>query len=143
MSTLRIVGTDFQANGDIIFSIRKAVFVIEQSVPEEIELDDLDDEAQHVLAFIGDVAIGTGRITADGRIGRMAVLRVYRRQGVGRGILKKLVEIGQTLGLDRLCLSAQCSAIPFYERMGFIAEGVIYKEAGIDHQWMVSAIDRG
>jgi len=146
MSTLRIVRADFRENGDLIFGIRKAVFVIEQSIPEEIEMDDLDDEAQHVLAFLDDDAIGTGRIAVDGRIGRigrMAVLREYRRRGVGRKILSELVEIGRVLGSDRLCLSAQCQAIPFYERMGFVAEGLIYKEAGIDHQWMVSALDRG
>ena len=142
MSTLRIVTADFRENGDMIFGIRNAVFVIEQSVPEEIEMDDLDDEALHVLAFMDDIPIGTGRITTGGRIGRMAVLSEYRRQGVGREILTKLVAIGQTLDLDRLYLSAQCQAIPFYERMGFVAEGLIYKEAGIDHQRMVTAIDR-
>jgi predicted GNAT family N-acyltransferase len=136
VAEIDVVTTSFVENRELIFSIRTTVFVIEQSVPEEIEMDDLDADAQHVLAFIDGAPVGTGRITAEGRIGRMAVLREYRGRGVGREILLALVEIGQSYAVDRLCLSAQCHAIPFYERMGFVAQGEVYEEAGIPHRWM-------
>jgi predicted GNAT family N-acyltransferase len=136
LADTEILTTGFAENRELIFGIRKAVFVIEQSVPEEIEMDDLDAVAQHVLAFVDGTAVGTGRITAEGRIGRMAVLREYRGRGVGRDILLALVEIGRSYHIDRLCLSAQCHAIPFYERMGFVAQGGVYEEAGIPHRWM-------
>jgi len=136
VAEIDIVTTSFAENRELIFGIRKTVFVIEQSVPEEIEMDDLDADAKHVLAFIDGAPVGTGRITAEGRIGRMAVLREYRGHGVGREILLALVKIGQSYAVDHLCLSAQCHAIPFYERMGFVAQGDIYEEAGIPHRWM-------
>lgn len=136
MAQIDVVNTSFAENRELIFGIRKTVFVVEQSVPEDIELDELDSDAQHVLAFIDGAPVGTGRITSQGRIGRMAVLSEYRGHGVGREILLALVKIGRHHGIDRLCLSAQCHAIPFYERMGFVAQGDIYEEAGIPHRWM-------
>lgn len=135
-----IIVTTFEDNLDLISSIRKTVFVIEQSVPEDIEMDELDTVAQHVLAFVDGIPVGTGRITAEGRIGRMAVLREYRGRGVGRDILRALVDIGRSYSVDTLCLSAQCHAIPFYERMGFVAQGDVYEEAGIPHRWMEQPI---
>jgi predicted GNAT family N-acyltransferase len=136
VAQIDVVNTSFAENRELIFGIRKTVFVVEQSVPEDIELDELDPDAQHVLAFIDGAPVGTGRITSQGRIGRMAVLSEYRGHGVGREILLALVKIGRNNGIDRLCLSAQCHAIPFYERMGFVAQGDIYEEAGIPHRWM-------
>ena len=136
MAEIDVVTTSFAENRELIFGIRKTVFVIEQSVPEEIEMDDHDAEARHVLAFLDGKPVGTGRITAEGRIGRMAVLQAARGLGVGREILLALMAIGRGYPVDRLCLSAQCHAIRFYERMGFVAQGDIYDEAGIPHRWM-------
>jgi len=136
MPELLVTATSFQADRAAIYAIRRAVFVVEQSVAEDIEIDDHDPDARHVLAYIDGTPAGTGRITNDGRIGRMAVLAAYRRQGVGRQMLTKLIAMGRSLGLERLVLSSQCQAVPFYERMGFITTGSVYIEAGIDHQWM-------
>jgi len=136
VAEIDIVNTSFAENRELIFNIRNTVFVVEQSVPEEIEMDDLDADAQHVLAFLDGIPVGTGRITAAGRIGRMAVLGECRGRGVGREILIALMHIGRGYPVDRLCLSAQCHAIRFYERMGFVAQGDIYEEAGIPHRWM-------
>lgn len=136
MAEIQVVPTSYSENRELIFGIRKAVFVIEQSVPEEIEMDDHDADAQHVLALLDGKPVGTGRITAEGRIGRMAVLRESRGLGVGREILLALMGMGRGYPVDQLCLSAQCHAIRFYERMGFVARGDIYEEAGIPHRWM-------
>lgn len=139
MAEVRIEKTDFGTRRDAIYAIRKTVFIIEQAVPEEIEIDELDPVARHVLAFVADQAVGTGRITSDGRIGRMAVLAGFRGLGVGRAILDALIDIGIAGDAPRLFLSAQCHAIPFYEQAGFVAQGPVYEEAGIDHrrmEWM-------
>lgn len=136
MTGIRIEPTDFHTDRDLIYGIRKTVFIVEQSVPEEIEVDEYDAAARHVLAFLDGRAVGTGRITADGRIGRMAVLADCRGCGVGRAILDALIDTGRRAGAPRLFLSAQCHAIPFYEKSGFVASGPVYQEAGIDHRHM-------
>jgi len=137
MTGISIEPTDFHTERDLIYGIRKTVFIIEQSVPEEIEVDEYDAVARHVLAFLDGRAVGTGRITSEGRIGRMAVLAECRGRGVGRAILDALIDLGHRDGVPRLFLSAQCHAIPFYEKSGFVAEGPVYLEAGIDHRHMV------
>ncbi len=124
----------------MIFAIRRTVFIIEQSVPEEIEIDGQDPAAQHVLAYLDDRPVGTGRITPEGRIGRMAVLREARGQGVGTAMLEHLLDIARGLAVDKVCLSAQCPAVPFYARFGFSPTGAVYQEAGIDHRWMERAL---
>jgi len=136
MGELRIELTDFATDRDVIYGIRRTVFVIEQAVPEEIELDELDPLANHVLAYLGDCPVGTGRITAEGRIGRMAVLAEFRGRGIGRAILDALIDIGRRGGVAGVFLSAQCHAIPFYQRAGFVPTGPVYQEAGIDHRRM-------
>jgi len=75
---------DYESNTEDICSIRYEVFVDEQNVPEELEIDGLDNEAKHVLAFVDGVPIGTGRILSDGHIGRVAVLKDYRGFGIGK-----------------------------------------------------------
>lgn len=136
MNGIRVSQTDFEADRDTIYGIRHLVFVVEQCVPEEIEMDEYDPVATHVLAYIGDRAVGTGRITREGRIGRMAVLADYRGHGIGRALLEALLDIGRRQGAPRLYLSAQTQAIPFYEKFGFVAEGPVYQDAGIDHRRM-------
>ncbi len=136
-----LIRTSYQESEASIFSIRNQVFVIEQAVPLEIEIDEFDSAARHVLAYLNHtdghrIPVGTGRITADGKIGRMAVLKNFRGQGAGAAILEGLVQIAFEEGLDRVCLSAQCQAIPFYERFGFVADGPVYQDAGIDHRQM-------
>ncbi|MBU3591966.1 GNAT family N-acetyltransferase [Polynucleobacter sp. 78F-HAINBA] len=126
------------------YSVRKRVFIEEQDVPEEMELDEYDPLAQHALAYLNSECIGTarlvtlpGRIGNFGRIGRMAVLPMHRRQGIGGGLLRALLDLSKSQGITRLELHAQLSAIPFYEKFGFIAQGDIYDEAGIAHRDMI------
>ena len=118
-------------------AVRRAVFVDEQHVPEELEWDDADDRAYHVLASDDEgVPIGTGRLQIDGRIGRMAVLREWRRRGVGRKILTALVDLARKEGCSVVRLHAQTHALDFYARQGFVAVGSEFEEAGIRHRAM-------
>ena len=116
--------------------IRFAVFVEEQGVPREIELDEIDAACIHAVAYLDEKAVGTGRLLPDGHIGRMAVLRQWRRHGVGSRILNALVEEARRRGDRHVALSAQVHAVPFYRAHGFVEEGGEYLEAGIRHQAM-------
>ena len=117
--------------------IRLAVFVEEQSVPVEIEWDDQDEKSLHALAYSKTGgAVATGRLLPDGHIGRMAVLKEWRGQGVGGAILERLVAVARERGDREIELFAQTHAIPFYHRYGFVENGEVFEEAGIPHQAM-------
>lgn len=117
--------------------IRYAVFVDEQKVPTEIELDDWDALSLHALALDAQGRVlGTGRLLPDGHIGRMAVLQSARGQGVGSALLRALLQAARARGDREVVLSAQTHAMPFYEKAGFIAEGDDYDDAGIPHRQM-------
>lgn len=118
-------------------TVRGEVFQREQGVPEELEWDDLDAVAVHVLArdTFGN-AIGCGRLLPDGHIGRVAVLRHWRGKGVGTEIMQVLIALARERGHDELHLNAQTQAVPFYERIGFRAQGEEFLDAGIPHRHM-------
>ena len=126
------------------YSIRSLVFIEEQGVPQEIEIDEWDPLAQHALAYEDGYCIATGRLVnlQDGsaQIGRMAVLAQFRKQGIGSKVLTTLIEYGKSLGAFKFILHSQLTAIPFYEKQGFIANGPIYDEAGIAHRNMIHLI---
>ena len=124
---------DYESNTEDICAIRYEVFVEEQNVPEELEIDGLDNEAKHVLAFVNEIPIGTGRILSDGHIGRVAVLEKHRGLGIGKLIMKELVNCAQDSSLDKVWLSSQWHAHSFYLDLGFVCVGEIYEEAGINH----------
>lgn len=116
------------------YRIRHAVFVVEQGVPAEVEIDSHDPPSEHALAFTpAGVAIATGRLLPDGHIGRMAVLREWRGGGVGAAVLQALIERAWLRGLGALRLSAQTHAEGFYARHGFVAQGPSYLDVGIAH----------
>ncbi len=116
--------------------IRFAVFVEEQEVPAEMELDDNDAVSLHVVAREGARAVGTGRLLPDGHIGRMAVLRDARGRGVGAAMLVRLMEAARERGDREVVLEAQTHALGFYRKHGFIEEGSEYLDAGIPHRGM-------
>jgi predicted GNAT family N-acyltransferase len=116
--------------------IRLAVFVEEQRVPPEIEMDAHDAVSVHALAYDDGRAVGTGRLLPDGHIGRMAVLRKHRAQGVGSAILARLIAEARRSGMREVVLSAQTHALEFYRKHGFAPSGGVYMEAGIPHQEM-------
>jgi len=116
--------------------IRLIVFVEEQRVPREIEMDEKDAVCVHALAYAQGRVVGTGRLLPDGHVGRMAVLKESRFLGVGGAILERLVEEARRRGLKQVVLSAQTHAIGFYRRHGFSEAGEVFEEAGIPHQEM-------
>jgi predicted GNAT family N-acyltransferase len=128
---------DYHADLAMLRDIRERVFVQEQNVPIEIEWDDLDKDCDHVLAIDAQgQAIGTGRLTPQHTIGRMAVLASWRGKGVGDALLLHLIALARLKQLPSVSLHAQISAIGFYQKHGFSAYGPRYLEAGIVHQSM-------
>ena len=121
--------------------IRFEVFVAEQRVPAEVELDEMDARSVHAVAYEKETPIGTGRLLPDGHIGRMAVLQPWRGRGIGGLILKELMEAARQRGHKTVALSAQVQAVEFYRSHGFRAVGEVYEEAGIPHQEMVRPLD--
>jgi len=121
--------------------LRFAIFVGEQNVPSGIELDDQDATCLHAVAYdIDDKAIGTGRLLPDGHIGRMAVVKEWRRRGIGAEIMAALAAEARKRGHARVIVSAQLQAAEFYRELGFVAEGKVYPDAGILHQKMVKTL---
>lgn len=128
---------DFKVDHAHLRAVRDPVFVIEQRVPVELERDALDAECLHVLAFDGqNLPIGTGRLTPQHTIGRMAVLPEWRGRGVGDALLLRLIELARAKAWPEVSLHAQVSAMGFYLKHGFMAYGPVYEEAGILHQSM-------
>ncbi|MEU6475703.1 GNAT family N-acetyltransferase [Streptomyces sp. NPDC047017] len=136
------------------FAVRKEVFVTEQGVPEEIEYDDLDAVAVHVLAVRADgVPLGTGRLLhgaaaagktgadADvGSLGRLAVAKAARGLGVGAALVRAVEGAARARGLTAVDLHAQTQALGFYERLGYTAYGPEFPDAGIPHRAMRRAL---
>lgn len=119
--------------GEQACAVRHEVFVVEQQVPIELELDEHDGRAVHALAFDGDTVIGTARLLPDAHIGRMAVRKPYRGQGVGALLLRSLVDEAFGCGHIAVVLAAQCHAQGFYLAQGFVPEGDVFMDAGIKH----------
>ncbi|MFG3527905.1 GNAT family N-acetyltransferase [Streptomyces sp. NPDC047917] len=136
------------------FLVRKAVFVGEQEVPEEIEYDELDAVALHVIAVAADgSALGTGRLLhgpaaagrtggdpAVGSLGRLAVTRQARGLGIGAALVRAIEDAARELGLDAVDLHAQTHALGFYERLGYVVYGPEFPDAGIPHRAMRRAL---
>jgi predicted esterase YcpF (UPF0227 family)/predicted GNAT family N-acyltransferase len=138
---LRVVTGSWDALGPEANRIRTQVFVEEQHVPPELELDALDAQCLHALALDADgQAVGTGRLLPDGHVGRMAVLRSWRGRGVGSRLLAALVEAARAHGHAEVVLAAQCHAQAFYACHGFVAEGETFMDAGIPHVLMRRAL---
>jgi predicted GNAT family N-acyltransferase len=132
---LRVVRTDdFRTCRDI----RREVFVDEQGVPLDQEMDEHDATATHFLAFDDGEPVGTARLRTlpEGtpKAERVAVRAAHRRTGIGRALMTALEDAARHKG--RIVLNAQVPVIPFYERLGYEAEGPIFDEAGIPHRAM-------
>ena len=121
-------------------ALRRVVFIEEQGVSEADEVDGLDDSAIHLLAWDGDVPVGTARLLVKGsvgKIGRVCVLPVARGTGLGAAlILAALEELRRQPGVTEAYLGSQSHAAGFYEKLGFAVEGEEFLDAGIAHRHM-------
>ena len=142
MSTdsIKIISTSWLKHVDELKEIRRQVFIEEQNVPEELEWDEYDESSIHFLALHEGKAIAVARLKSDGQIGRMAVLASYRQQGIGSRLLAFILKFSAGKNLGQVYLHAQTSAIPFYEKHGFITQGEIFYEANIPHRGMLKKI---
>lgn len=125
-----------------LIRLREMVFVVEQGVPIEIELDDEDRRALHLIVRSGREVVGTARLVSKGRtgkIGRMAVKKGRRRKGIGTALIEFIKKISFEMDLAELVLHAQEPALAFYERLGFAAVGKRFQEAGIPHWKMIAS----
>lgn len=133
---MRVTLADFTADYAAIRQVRFTVFVDEQRVPAEIEMDDRDRHCVHVLAYDdARAAVGTGRIdlAKGGKIGRVAVLAEARRTGVGTALMSELHALAKRAALASVWCNAQQSAVPFYLRLGYRVTSEPFAEAGIEH----------
>jgi len=136
---MKLVIQSWQEARVLATRVRHAVFVEEQHVPIELELDSIDSRAWHALAYLNGVCVGTARLFSENdrcHIGRMAVLAPYRRQGLGSALLSTLVQYAQGHNMGSIYLNAQVAVIPFYAKFHFISAGAIFNDAGIPHQTM-------
>ncbi len=122
-------------------ALRRRVFIGEQGVSEADELDDRDGEAIHLLAVAAGRPVGTARLLIEGdtgKIGRVCVLPEARGEGIGAALIRAAVaDLAAMPGVSRAKLGAQVHALGFYERLGFVAVGPVYLDAGIEHRDMV------
>ena len=123
------------------FEIRREVFVGEQEVPQDLEIDGLDPAARHFAVKGDGEIVATCRVRLMGsaaKIERVAVLKDYRSKGIGRVLMKYIMnELGRQGDIQLFKLSSQSHAVPFYEKLGFRTRGGEYLEAGIPHYDMV------
>ena len=120
--------------------IRELVFISEQNIPEQDEWDDQDAISQHFVVYDQNQPIATARLLANNSVGRVAVLKPYRGQGIGRLIMLEIIAYAQAQKRTSLQLSSQVHAISFYEKLGFSIQGDEYDECGIPHIEMVMPI---
>ncbi|MER7768884.1 GNAT family N-acetyltransferase [Kitasatospora sp. NPDC096140] len=139
-----------EADLALVREVRREVFIVEQNVPEELEYDRYDGTSVHLLAVGPDGAgLGTGRLIfgeqareltggVEGRVllGRLAVLPVARGTGLGAELVRAIEAAGAERGASQVELHAQVQALGFYERLGYVAEGPVYDDAGIPHRTM-------
>lgn len=120
--------------------LRRIVFIEEQGVPEEDEIDDKDDTALHLLATEDGLPVGSARLLLIGdmgKIGRVCVLKSHRGTGLGAALIRAAIAELRANGMKTAKLGSQTHAIGFYERLGFTATGPEYMDAGIPHRDMI------
>jgi len=126
----------WQQHQHALMSIRQAVFIEEQNVPKDIEIDEHDPICLHILAYDKDLPVATARLLNDGHIGRMCVLKSYRLQGIATELLNRLIQKARQRSIQSIELHAQLTALPFYQKAGFVVCSVTFMDAGIKHKTM-------
>lgn len=137
MTELVVTAANWAEHSEALIALRTEVFVREQQVPAEIEVDGRDADCLHVMATEVGVCVGTARLLPNGFIGRMCVLKSCRSRGIGTLMLHKLLQLARQQGYAKISLNSQASAIRFYQRNGFVIDSEEFIEAGIPHRRMI------
>jgi predicted GNAT family N-acyltransferase len=127
------------AEREALLALRHEVFVGEQGVPRELEIDEHDERAVHMVAFEDGQLVGTCRVLQAGsqaKFGRLVVARAARGRGIGAALLAAAERRAREMGCNQMVLAAQTSAMGLYERAGYTARGEVYLDAGIEHMTM-------
>ena len=132
-SDLRLIVCQWSRDQEHIRFVREQVFVVEQGVSVDLEIDGRDPDCTHVLATDNKGPVGTARMQQDGHIGRVAVLAPARGRGIGRLLVTELITTARDRGLSQVYLHSQKSATAFYGRLGFEEYGPEFIEADIPH----------
>ena len=125
------------------FSVRKTVFINEQNVPAEEEIDQHEDDSTHFVFYKDEIPAGAGRfrfVDGYGKVERICVLKEARKSGAGKAIMDEIEKFASTKGLRRLKLNAQTHAIPFYSGLGYEIVSEEFMDAGIPHKTMVKEL---
>ncbi len=126
-----------------VFTVRKTVFVEEQKVPLEEEIDAYENESTHFILYDGEIPAGAGRfriVDGVGKVERICVLKALRGKGAGRELMLAIEDYAKTQGLSQLKLNAQTYAIPFYEGLEYEVISNEFLDAGIPHKTMKKTI---
>ncbi|GIN74121.1 N-acetyltransferase [Bacillus sp. J14TS2] len=133
--------TEHQLND--AFYIRKKVFVEEQKVPLDLEIDEFENESTHFVLYDDSVPIGAGRfrtVEGFGKVERICIMADYRRVGAGKMIMETIEQFARKNKIQQLKLHAQISAIPFYEKLGYTVCSEEFMDAGIPHKTMIKQL---
>ena len=142
MAEVIIKPASWDADKAALMSVREEVFVKGQNVPASLESDDFDPVSFYVLAESNEgVPIGCARLQPNGKVTRIAVLSSWRRCGIARQMLGKVIKIAGDQGIESLYLHAQLAAVSLYEEFGFTQCGEQFEEAGIQHIKMTRSAD--
>jgi predicted GNAT family N-acyltransferase len=134
-----VVIVDGTEQREICFDLRKRIFVEEQFVPIDLELDHYDDEAVHYLLTLDGTPVGTARLidkNGIAKIGRVAIIKEERGHGLGRLLMQFVIHDARQRGFHESMLDAQTYAVPFYEGLGYVTSGDVFDDAGMPHLHM-------
>jgi predicted GNAT family N-acyltransferase len=140
---LKVVIAKSEAQLDAVFQVRKTVFVKEQNVPLEEEMDEFENHSTHFLLYNDDLPAGAGRfrvVDGIGKVERICVLETVRGRGAGREIMLAIEQYAVERNIPKLKLNAQTYAIPFYEGLGYQIVSEEFMDAGIPHKTMLKTI---
>jgi len=143
LATLKFKLYKWEDAKNILIPLRKSVFIREQLVPEEVEWDDWDNKANHIVLTFHNSPIGCSRLIFIDKIlylERMAIIKSKRNQGFGSKLVYEIIRIAKNKKIKEIRISAQIQAMSFYQKIGFIAQGEIFNDAGIKHIKMMLLI---
>lgn len=136
MITMIVKRVETEEEQQDAYDIRKQVFVYEQKVPLEIELDEYERESVHFIAYKQLIPVGAARVRKvdnEAKVERVCVLKTYRQAGIGHLLMKEIEDFANKQNWLPIRLHAQLEAVPFYEKIGYITCSDLFYEANLPH----------